>query len=155
MQESIQLDEFLETILDQISPVAAEKSIAVRSSLSPDLTVSGDTDMLIRLFLNLLDNAVTYTPSGGQIDVRTAAEANMAAVIIRDNGPGIPPEHLSRLFERFYRAEADRSRVKDGRSGTGLGLAIAYEITQIHGGALIAESDPGKGATFTVRLPLV
>ena len=153
-QEPIDLGEFISTLLDQIAPVAAQKSITVSHDFSSDITVNGDVDMLIRLFLNLLDNAVTYTPSGGQIDVSTSSEDNMAVIAIRDSGPGIPPEHLSRVFERFYRVETDRSRSGDSRSGTGLGLAIAHEIVQVHGGALIMESAVAEGTTLVVRLPL-
>ncbi len=104
-------------------------------------------DRLIRLSADLL---FLYTPPAGRVAVRARGEGADIRVTIRDTGPGIAPEHLPHLFDRFYRAEAARSR-DDG--GAGLGLAIAFEIARAHGGTLSVESGPGEGATFTVALP--
>jgi len=135
-------------------------------------------DDLIRLFLNLLDNAIRYTPLGGRITITAAlvssdqaqAEANSryaaidardraraqaptqpsVIVSINDTGPGVKPEHLPRLFDRFFRIDRGRNRAQ---GGSGLGLAIAQSIAKAHGGRLEARSTPGQGSTFIAILP--
>ena len=114
------------------------------------MVIHGDPDHLIRLFLNLLDNAIKYTPTGGQVSVQAGNEGAGVRVAIIDTGPGIPSEAIPHLFERFYRVEAARSR---DSGGAGLGLAIAYEIARWHGGTLEVRSEPGKGTTFAMTLP--
>lgn len=146
----LNLTAVLEVIVEQIRTLASEKRLAVKTKLPPQLPVYGDTDPLTRLFLNLLDNAVKYTPPGGEIAIEAVNEPNQAKVVIHNSGPGIPPEHLPHLFERFYRADADRSRET---GGSGLGLAIAREIVRLHGGEIVVHSEAGQGVTFTVRLP--
>jgi len=126
------------------------RDIVLRLDLAPGLVIRGDFDHLTRLFLNLLDNAVKYTPRGGQVSVGAARQAAQIRVTIGDTGPGILPEALPHLFERFYRVAEDRSRET---GGAGLGLAIAYEIARAHGGALTVQSEVGHGTTFTVVLP--
>ncbi|HET6386951.1 MAG TPA: HAMP domain-containing sensor histidine kinase [Armatimonadota bacterium] len=114
----------------------------------PDLEVMGEGHYLVRLFANLVENAVRHTPSPGQVSVRARAEDDQIVIVIQDNGEGIAPEHLPHITERFYRAEGSRSR-----SGSGLGLAISQSIVQAHGGTMIIESKVGVGTTVTVRLP--
>jgi signal transduction histidine kinase len=111
--------------------------------------------LLIRLFLNLLHNAVKYTPPGGQVKVSVRSLDEAVAISVQDSGPGIPARHLPHLFKRFYRVENDRARSEgdEDQGGAGLGLAIAYEVARSHGGALTVQSAPGEGSTFTVRLP--
>ncbi|MCA9956225.1 MAG: ATP-binding protein, partial [Anaerolineales bacterium] len=114
----------------------------------------GQMDLLIRLFLNLLDNAIKYTPTGGSITLKAAKEGQNIHTTLHNSGQPIPPEHLPHLFDRFYRAETDRSRRDVGnQSGTGLGLAIAQEIAKIHHGSISVASEPELGTTFTVTLP--
>jgi len=115
------------------------------------LTVRGASDQLCRLFLNLLENAVRYTPEDGQIHVTLDRTTTWAVVRVRDTGCGIAPEHLPHLGERFYRADAGRNR-KQG--GSGLGLAICRSILTRHQGEMSVESEPGQGTTVTVWLPL-
>ncbi|WP_249351766.1 sensor histidine kinase, partial [Corallococcus exiguus] len=112
--------------------------------------VQGDHDELVRVAENLIENAVKYGESGGAVDV--ALERNEGAVVfsVRDYGPGIAPEHLPRLTERFYRADVVQSRQK---GGTGLGLAIVKHIVNRHRGQLVIESEAGSGALFKVVLP--
>lgn len=98
----------------------------------------------------LLDNAIVHTPAGGTVTVAVAARGGHVELEVRDGGPGIAPEHLPRVFERFWRADAARSRE---RGGAGLGLAIARELVELHGGEIAAASPPGAGACFRVRLP--
>lgn len=115
------------------------------------LYVQGDPAALERLFLILLDNAVKFTPAGGNIDLRLYSRDGTAVVEIQDTGIGVAQEELDHIFERFYQADRSRSR---GNGGSGLGLAIGRWIAQSHGGSIIAESEPGKGSTFRVSLPL-
>ena len=154
-KERIDVGDFLGAVVDQIRPLATAKAITLTETIPDGLALQGDMDLLIRLFLNLLDNAVKYTPKNGRVTI--AAEQKKAKVIIyiTDTGPGIPPEHLPHLFERFYRAEGDRARqTQDNhQGGAGLGLAIAHEITRAHGGSLKVQSELGDWTTFVVQLP--
>jgi signal transduction histidine kinase len=152
--ESIELGDFMGAVVDQMQPLAAAKSVALVEELPAGLTLRGDIDLLIRLYLNLLDNAIKFTPPGGQVTVRGEEQNGRVLVSIHDTGPGIPAEHLPHLFERFYRVEDGRMRDRDnGQGGAGLGLAIAYEIARFHGGVLTVQSEPGRGTTITAQLP--
>ena len=134
-----------------------QKGIQLETNLNTDDDqIDGDLDLLIRLFLNLLDNAIKYTPSGGTVSISTEKQNQHLCVHIQDTGPGIPPEHLPHLFDRFYRVEQDRTYAQPGEqgSGAGLGLAIAQEIAKAHGGEIIVVSTPPDGAAFTVRFNL-
>jgi signal transduction histidine kinase len=111
--------------------------------------VSGDRDKLKKVFLNLLDNAIKFTPAGGRIGITVGVESNLAKVQIADTGPGISPEQLPRIFDRFYRATKD-----DSLPGSGLGLSIVKAIVEAHRGKVDVESKPGQGSVFTVYLPL-
>ncbi len=147
---ALNLAELLEVIVEQTQPLAGEKGIAVHLNASLDLTVFGDTDHLTRLFLNLLDNAIKYTPIGGRITLQGARAPEGVRVTLHNSGEGIPPEHLPHLFERFYRVQADRS---SETGGVGLGLAISQEIVRLHGGEIRVESSPDQGVTVIVHLP--
>jgi len=114
-------------------------------------TIVGDRDQLDRVFLNLLDNALKYTPSAGTIEVRLTIDAGQAVVTVADTGEGIASDDLPHIFDRFYRGDPSRSR---RAGGAGLGLAIARGIVQQHGGSIEATSTRGQGSTFTVQLPL-
>ena len=114
--------------------------------------VQGDSASLERLFTILLENAVQYTPSGGEIEVRLDAEDGFAVANVRDTGTGIAKEDIGRVFDRFYRADRARSRES---GGTGLGLAIGRWIAEAHHGEIRVESEPAKGSTFRVRIPLL
>ena len=115
------------------------------------LTVLGDDDRLHQLLTNLLENAVRFTPPGGRVSVAARPRDGCAALVVEDTGVGIAPEHLPRIFDRFYRVDPARSRAT---GGTGLGLAIVRRIAESHGGAVIVASEPGRGTRFTVTLPL-
>ena len=152
-QHPIPMNELLERAVEAFrsSPAAP---IAIQL-LNPSLTVPGDSHHLLRLFTNLLENAVRHTPETGSITLTTAAEGESVVVRIRDTGEGIPPEHLPHVCGRFYRVDAARTRRPPARGypGTGLGLAICQSIVEAHDGWLTIESVVGKGTTVTVRLP--
>ncbi len=147
---SVNLTELLGVLIEQLQPFADERNLKVSAQFADDLFVRGDSDHLIRLFMNLLENALKYTPADGQIQVSAGKEAREIVVKIHNSGEGISSEHISHLFERFYRADSDRS---SQTGGSGLGLAIAQEIVRLHGGGIQAHSEPGRGVTFTIRLP--
>ncbi|MBM4462934.1 MAG: HAMP domain-containing protein [Chloroflexi bacterium] len=127
-----------------------EKGLRFHLGEAHDLIVKGDEAMLRQLFLNLLDNATKYTPSGGTVSVSFRTEGQMAVVAVSDTGIGIAPEDMPFIFERFYRVDKARSRAG---GGAGLGLAISQHIAKAHGGKIEVESQLGKGSTFTVSLP--
>ena len=110
----------------------------------------GDEDLLLQLLLNLLDNAIKYTLSGGRVTVGWSETGNRLELWVRDTGVGIPEEHIPRIFDRFYRVDKARSR---SEGGAGLGLAISVWIAEAHGGSIRVESVPGKGSTFTLVVP--
>src|SRR5450756_138171 len=113
--------------------------------LEDGLGVEGDGDALVRLFVNVLDNAIKYTDGGG-VDVAGVAVDGVVAVTVRDSGRGVPAEQLPHLFERFYRGDASRSA-----EGSGLGLAIARLIAEAHGGTIAITNGEGRGTTCEVR----
>ena len=137
-------------VVEQIEPVAAARGITLTCSILPAISVEGDAGWLARLLLILLDNAIKFTPEGGRISVVLASENGMARVSIADSGIGIAAAAMPRLFERFYRADAPRSRQGDG---AGLGLALAKWIAEAHDGTIDVVSTPGRGSTFTLLLP--
>ncbi len=146
------LAEPLRSACQQASLLAGEKQLAFSERLPErPLWVRGDSVALERLFLVLLDNAVKYTPGGGQIEVQLNSEDGFAVAAIRDTGIGVSSEDLPHIFERFYRA--DRARTRDS-GGSGLGLAIGSWVAQVHGGEIRVQSEPSRGSCFEVRLPL-
>ncbi|WP_119069167.1 HAMP domain-containing sensor histidine kinase [Rubrobacter indicoceani] len=114
------------------------------------LQIICDAEKLYQVFLNLIDNAVKYSESGARVEVVATEDPTSVTVSVRDTGPGIPPEDLPHLFERFYRVDKNRSRAT---GGSGLGLAISKQIVEMHGGEISVRSTPGEGSTFAVRLP--
>jgi len=147
------LDEVVDTVLAIMGPKAASGRVSLSSRLSAELpSVLADRDRLVQVVLNLVDNAVKYTPQSGRVTVqaRTAGEGHVEIDVI-DNGIGIPPVDLPRITERFYRVDKARSREL---GGTGLGLAIVKHLVFAHGGQLRIESEPGRGTTVHVTLPI-
>ena len=138
------------TQFEETKPQARLKRIVFEESVQPDLCVKGDDQQLGLMIRNLLDNAIRYTPDGGSVSAQVFKEGDDAILKVSDTGIGIPLEAQSRIFERFYRVDKDRSR---DRGGTGLGLSIVKHVVELHGGHLALESELGIGSTFTVRLP--
>ena len=150
-RETVELHRIVTDAVEQIRPAAADKGISINVRSDSGIRLIADQDLILQLVLNLLDNAVKHTPGGGRIEVSWRAAGDYAEVTFSDTGPGIPAEHLPHIFDRFYRANQARSRAE---GGAGLGLSICRWIAEAHEGSIGAESIPGKGSTFTVRLPL-
>jgi signal transduction histidine kinase len=149
--EPVWLDDLLASVVERVGDLAEARGLVLHYERAPAVSVAGDLSQLSRLFLNLLDNALKFTPTKGVVTVRLTTDETGALVTVADTGPGIAPDHLPLLGRRFYRGAADRAR---GVGGSGLGLAIAGEIARAHGGTLALDSVLGQGTTAAVRLPL-
>ncbi len=150
-REPVGLADLVADTLAALEPLATDRQVALQAGALLPCVVTGDQTRLTQLLINLVDNALKYTPAGGRVTVGLARDADMALLSVADTGIGIPPEHLPRLFERFYRVDTARARTE---GGAGLGLAIAEWIAQAHGGTIAVTSRSGGGAVFSVRLPL-
>ena len=149
--QTVPLDDLLKEVYDHIKVLADKQSI--KFSLGPvsPVAVKGDYEHLRRLIMNLVDNAIKYTPPGGRVDLSCLTDDEWARITVSDTGVGLSPEDQERVFQRFYRVEPARS--KEGE-GTGLGLCIARSIAEAHLGRIEVVSLLGQGATFTVLLPV-
>jgi histidine kinase len=145
--------DLVEATLSRMGRQFEEKGVILETAVPADLAlVSVDEDRIGQVLLNLLGNALQYTPTGGNVQIRVRQETNEVLISISDTGVGIPAEHLPNIFTRFYRVDSSRSRVG---GGSGIGLTIAKHLTEAHGGRVWAES-PGadQGSTFTFTLPI-
>jgi heavy metal sensor kinase len=136
---------------DQMALLAEDKGISVHCDLEQNVTVEGDQSRIKQVVVNLLDNAIKYTPAGGSVNLRVQGREGEATLEVSDTGIGIPSAALPHVFERFFRVDAARSREVDG---AGLGLAIVKSICSAHGGRVEVESVENRGSTFKVKLPL-
>jgi heavy metal sensor kinase len=150
LAEEIRLDNVVRETAEHMSVVAQAKGVALELGALESCLVRGDSDLLRRLLFNLLDNAIKFTPTGGMIRAGLAQSNGSAVVEVADTGSGIAPDHLPRVFERFYRV--DPARGQDGE-GAGLGLAICRAIAEAHGGHLAIESELGRGTRVTATIP--
>ncbi len=151
-RERVELAPLVAQVLSEIEVARADRRVELDDALPADLPpVFADRERVHQVLFNLLDNAVRFTPTGGRVTVSASPNNGSVDVAVADTGPGIAAEHLPRVFERFYRIDASRSR-DDG--GTGIGLAIARSVVEAHGGRIWAESEPGSGSTFTFALPV-
>jgi heavy metal sensor kinase len=145
------LAELANTTAEQMSLLATDKGIRVHCESAPGVTVRGDRARLKQVIVNLLDNAIKYTPDGGQVTLRVSREGAHAVLDVSDTGIGIPAEALPHVFKRFFRVDGSRSREQ---GGAGLGLSIVKSICAAHGAEVEVLSTPGRGSTFRVRQPL-
>jgi signal transduction histidine kinase len=143
------LDRQLEKVALMLEPQWRSKNITMEAELEK-LTIQGDEDLLSQVWVNLLHNAIKFTPEGGIIRIVLKSRDNEACCQIVDTGIGIAPEDLLHIFERFYKVDKSRDRAL---GGNGLGLSLAKKIVELHGGHIIPQSTLGKGSTFTVTLP--
>jgi heavy metal sensor kinase len=153
-QEPIQrrpfsLTRMIRDCLGLLEPLARQRAVRMHADL-PELDYEGDADRLAQAVTNLLTNAIDYSREGGQVSVAAQQKDGFVVIEVQDTGPGIAPQHLPHLFERFYRVDPSRS---SGHGHTGLGLAIAKAIVEAHGGSLEATSRLGEGSILTLRLP--
>jgi len=149
----VDMKALLQNIIEKFTPRAQRADVALQLKTVDNLPVLiGDGDRLAQVFTNLVDNALKFTPEGGQVTLSAENAGAEMELSITDTGPGIPKEALPRLFDRFY--QVDESRAGGEEHGTGLGLAIAKEIIQAHGGRIGVRSGSGQGTAFTIHLPL-
>lgn len=148
----VELDSLVLEGIQQMSVLARDK-LQLRLGEFDQVQVCGDQDRLKQVLVNLIGNAINYTPSGGEVVVGLSKVAKQAKLTVHDTGPGIPSEDLPHVFERFYRGEKSRTRSRDGK-GFGLGLSIAYWIVRNHAGRIEVDSKESQGTTFVVWLPL-
>ncbi|PLX73024.1 MAG: two-component sensor histidine kinase [Desulfuromonas sp.] len=151
--EEFSLSDLLQDIYMHAKTLAEPKKHTIRLKMQVDSEISilGDQIQLFRMLLNIVNNSIKYTRPGGMIEIILNLEAKNAIITVKDTGVGISEEHLSNIFERFYRVDAARNR-EDG--GTGLGLSIVKAIIDAHGGSIKVESVVGEGSVFTITLPL-
>jgi signal transduction histidine kinase len=154
--EVLHLDQLLRDVVISLLPLAAERQIALRPGLLDDVSIEGDMAQLLLVVMNLVDNALTYTPAGGTITLgvrrTTAQTSSQAELTVADTGIGIAPDDLPRIFERFYRADPARQRAT---GGSGLGLAIVQALVDAHHGRIQVTSTLGQGTNVIVRLPAI
>lgn len=154
-REPVALDAIVMQAYERVEPLARRKRITLDIENLEEISLQGDSLWLLQLLTNLLNNAINYTPEGGSVFLALYCEevgaSRRALLRVRDTGPGIPPEHLPHIFDRFYRVDPGRSR---DLGGSGLGLNIARWIAEAHNGQIRVASEVGRGTTFTVELPL-
>jgi signal transduction histidine kinase len=146
---AVNLSDLVTSSLLSFEPVAFEENVELTGDTHPNITIQGDGERLRRLAAILLDNAIKYAGSGGLVHVHLYQSGGHVLLAVRNTGAVIPPEHLPRVFDRFYRVDESRS---SGRGGSfGLGLSIARQIAQEHGAKITAESGAESGTVFTVQ----
>jgi signal transduction histidine kinase len=152
VRRPLALEEVIVKAVSSLQLQATNKQLALRVEMSPCLPrVEADAERVGQVLRNLVSNAITHTPPGGEIRIRARSINGEVLVSVDDTGEGIEEQHLPYIFERFYRADASRSRAT---GGTGLGLAIVKQVVEAHGGQVEAESAPGRGSSFTFSLPV-
>lgn len=149
--QPVDLAQLVEDVYGQAKVLADRRKITLLLGVMEPLSIRGDYERLRQVLLNLVDNGIKYTPSGGRVTLSLQRDGEWASLRVTDTGIGLSPGDQEKIFERFYRSAEDRSR---GEGGAGLGLCIARSIAEAHGGKIQVESTPGLGSTFTVLLPL-
>lgn len=148
-KDQVDLSEVCEMVAEQQAIVAEDKNISIETDIAEDITITGDEAMIMRILLNLMDNAVKYGREDGKVTLTLTEENGYAVCSVEDDGIGISEEDLEKIWERFYRVEASRSE-----EGAGLGLAMVAALTKAHGGSVDVTSKPGEGSRFIVKFPI-
>lgn len=149
-RDAVDVTRMLGEVVDTFSLVASGKDVSLELDCSPDLTLTGDRSWIERLMINLIDNAIKYTPAGGRVNVYGRRDGDKIVIEVLDNGIGMSSEAIPHIFERFYRADPSRSKDLEG---VGLGLSLVKWIVGQHRGTISVESEPGQGTRFRVLLP--
>lgn len=150
--EYVVLNKLVNITAERMKQIASAKDIVINTIISKEpITVFGNIDRLKQVLTNLMDNAISHSYAGGVVAVEVGVREGLAFMAVKDNGPGIPQEELENIWERFYKVDKSRSR---RGTGSGLGLSIVRKMVEVHGGKVTVDSELGKGATFTVFLPL-
>ena len=147
----LDIGNLLQEQVKRLAPLARENGVELECTLKETLEVNGDALKLQQVLYNIIDNAIKYTPRGGEVHCTLTRSGRRAVIRVTDTGVGIPAEDLPHIFDRFYRVDKARSRET---GGTGLGLSIVKQFVLLHGGTIDAKSAPGKGSTFIIELPL-
>jgi OmpR-family two-component system manganese-sensing sensor histidine kinase len=150
-RDRIELDRLLSDVVDHMKVVASEKQITLLLDENPPCQILGDYHQLRRLFFNLLDNGIKYTGECGNVSVRSHITGGWVSISVQDSGIGIPEEHLSKVFQRFYRVDPSRSA---NNGSTGLGLSLCKSVVESTGGTINVESIVHCGTEFVVQLPM-
>jgi signal transduction histidine kinase len=147
------LDTLIHETLEALRPVAEENGVTIAAPGPPSVVIRADRDKISRVIMNLVHNAIKFSPRGGQVQVAASGEGEgeWVTLAVRDSGPGIPAGEVDRIFDKFHQVKRNRGR---GGAGSGLGLPISRQLVEMHGGRLTVESAVGQGSTFTVVLPL-
>jgi len=147
------LDTLIHETLEALRPVAEENGVTIAALGPPSVVIRADRDKISRVIMNLVHNAIKFSPRGGQVQVAASGEGEgeWVTLAVRDSGPGIPAGEVDRIFDKFHQVKRNRGR---GGAGSGLGLPISRQLVEMHGGRLTVESAVGQGSTFTVVLPL-
>jgi signal transduction histidine kinase len=148
--DEVDVESLAREVADAWMDRAREKGLRLETRVDPGLRLRGDRRLLQQALANLVENAVKYVPSGGDVAIEARSLPDAVELLVSDTGEGIPREDQPRVFERFYRVEKGRAR---SRGGTGLGLAIVKHVAEVHGGRVELESAPGRGARFRMVLP--
>jgi CheY-like chemotaxis protein/two-component sensor histidine kinase len=149
--QPVELGQLIDDVRATVEPLARTKSIALNIVLAPELRLVADPAKVRQMLLNLVSNAIKFTPSGGRIAIRRRRIESAVEISVTDTGIGIAEKDLGRLFTEFQQLDAGRGQRQEG---TGLGLALTKRMAELHGGQVTVESEPGKGSTFTLRLPV-
>ena len=145
--EQVDLSELAELVAEQMEETADARHISVETSVQPGLVVQGDETLLMRLLINLLENGIKYGREGGWLRLTLTGDEDTVTGVVEDNGIGIAPEHLDKIWNRFWQADPARST-----QGAGLGLSMVKWIAEAHGGSVCVRSEPGRGTAFTFTL---
>jgi signal transduction histidine kinase len=146
-RQTFPLAKLVEEIIELFQFVSEEKQIMLTANIPPGLQVVADRNRLRQVLVNLLDNAIKYTPSGGHVEISAQTCGGEVVITVKDTGAGIPADEIPRIWERLYRGDKSRSQ-----RGLGLGLSLVRAIVNAHGGRIELQSDVGKGSSFTIHL---
>jgi two-component system sensor histidine kinase BaeS len=149
-RRAVRLDEILAECVQRMTRLSEERNVSMHLAIEEGLEISADDEKIRSAVLNLIENALNYTSTGGRVDISLAKEGTEAVVTVRDTGMGIAPSDLPHIFKPFYRSESSRTM----HSGSGLGLSIVRRVVELHGGSITLQAHASPGSTFVLRLPL-